>query len=680
MGSGLVNANRMVDIASGGAGFYVSPQDWIAGSYDGQNYPGFTNILKAGESSDNWLTVTNTSDNWLYLNAGDRWLQKTTDWRMDWTSSPVSDEAITLVEDDPGSTDYDINMPNYIWNITDQIPADTDVAVFRRYYSFDQFDPEQSYDWQQTNMWQPLIYDWTDLNGDGIAWHDDNGDGTVQPEEFETGELVRFDYSNNYGPATQVSVQQPLERMHDGIFIGLQHRGARADVPQTAMTLGLDFYQQQDFSWLDIDSTLAVAPHSDARIKASVHVPGDAPAGIYEGAVWLNDGVWNTTVPVTINVAGRGYNLTGGGNVGEGWYDNGQIYGLQSWSWRPESGDWRFYYADLGDNPAGLNRLNGTEYWMVQASWDNLPTDLNIHMFGPTADDFSGDEPDYYGPYTLEPIGGSNTGYAAAGAFRTQTSSGGSTEFVGAPYVPGLNFIAIDNVNYDGTASSEPFSLQAGVISVSQSPIEVTRSSANGQFSTNETIVSTMALDGLIVDGYGLSKPDVETGQTVNQDDPNDPSTSSYTKEIHLDHAGKLDVSIDGQDGTDLDLYLLYDANGDGQFDFGSEGIAASTTGTPDEAVSLTLPADGDYLVAVHGWSVPQGTTTFDLSVNAVQGDSFTISGVPSGAVQSGQRYTFTIDMDAAGYEPGTYSGLIAVGPPQGPAAILIPVTVNVTE
>lgn len=678
-GAGLVNGNRIVDIASGAAGFYVTPNAWVPGDYDGATWPGFTNILLPGESSETWLTVTNPTDNWLFLTAGDRWLQRqhTEEWTF--TSSNIADEAIELVEDNPSATGYDWNMPHYVWDVTSMIPAGTDLMVFRQNYTYDQYDPAGTYNWQQVNDWYVLIYDWKDNNGDGNVWEDHNGDGTIQPDEYDMGELVRREYSNSRGNTAYVYAQTPLERSHDGVYIGLFHNQARADVPTTTMTLGLDFYDNVDFPWVDIAGELAVPPGGEARIKARVHVPGDTPAGMYEGAIWFNDGGWNTTVPVVVNVAGRGYNMTAGGNAGDGWYDNGQVYGAQSWRWRAESGDWRFYYADLGANPAGLDRLNGTEYWMVSADWGDLPTDVNVHIFGPALDDFSADEPGYYGPYTLQPIGGSNNGYVGAGVFLTQTSSGSSTEFVGAPYIPGLNLIAIDNVNYAGSAPSEWINLRAGVLSVSHSPITVSRSSNNANYGLTQTIVSTMDLSGLVVDGFGLSKPTVYAGQTVLQDDPDDPATASYTKAITLDHAGFLSVAIDGQDGDDLDLYLLYDANGDGAFD-PTETIASSATAAPDEAVSITLPADGDYLIAVHGWSVPAGETTFDLAVNAVQGTSVQATGVPEGGILAGQRYSFRVEITAGGYEPGTYSGLITLGPPEGPAAVLIPVTFEVTE
>ena len=57
--------------------------------------------------------------------------------------------------------------------------------------------------------------------------------------------------------------------------------------------------------------------------------------------------------------------------------------------------------------------------------------------------------------------------------------------------------------------------------------------------------------------------------------------------------------------------------------------IAASTTGTSNEFVELVAPADGDYQVWVQGWSVA-GTPTVKLSIDAIQGNDLTVSGVPA--------------------------------------------------
>jgi len=695
-GTGSVNGNRAVDVASGLAGGYVTPSTWQGGDYHGNEWPGFTNIMHPGDTDSATFSVHNNSDQQLNYTIGDRWLQRMDAWQLDFTSAPIDEENLTYDPDDPSATVRDGTEPHYLWDVTDMIPEGTDVLVASIAYPYDQFDPELTYDDTQINDWRILVYDWTDLNGDGKLWNDLDNDGVVDEGEMERGEYNRFTYGYNDATTNQVTIQTPLVRKHDGIFLGLIHDKVRVDVPQTNIHIGMDFYQQQDMPWLSTYvNDLSVAPGDTNTFTANLAVPGDTPAGIYEGALVLNDGYWVSTVPVTINVAGT-VGLSAGENAGNGYYDNGRVYGAQSWGWRAESGDWRFYFADLSETPGGIGESShGMRYFMASASWEHMPSDVNIHIFGPTADCFSnavpcdggwypspqtGDgpiDPDYYGPYTLTELGGSEEGYIGGGVFLTTTSSGENHEFVAAPYVPGLNEIALDNVNFAGESQSEQITLDAGALAVSQAPIEVSRPSNNADYYVHENIESTMPLSGLVVDGFGMSAPDVKDGLPIEQDDPNDPSTADYRESFTVDHAGLLDVSIAGQEGTDIDLYMLYDFNGDGELTF-DEVFAASTSGTPNEGIRVLLPPDGLYGIAVHGWNVPTGSSTFQRTLNLVQGHDIQVSGVPSGPIEPRQHYGFNVNFSLAGAEPGTYTGLVTLGPPEGPAAVLIPVTFEV--
>jgi hypothetical protein len=237
----------------------------------------------------------------------------------------------------------------------------------------------------------------------------------------------------------------------------------------------------------------------------------------------------------------------------------------------------------------------------------------------------------------------------------------------------------LHNVYYASVEQAESFGMRAGALSVSVAPVEVSRPSSDPGFLLQEQVVSTMDLSGLVVKGYGLSQPDVKTGLPIQQDDPDDPFTSSYTEQFTVGDAGLVDIQATGQENDDIDLYLLYDFNGDGEFT-GDELIAASTTATADERIRITLPPAGEYLLLVHGWSIPTGESTFDLTINVVQGDDITTTGLPEGAVTAGFPQTFTIEFHPEGVAPGVYEGLIALGPPEGPAAILIPVTYEIRE
>ena len=60
----------------------------------------------------------------------------------------------------------------------------------------------------------------------------------------------------------------------------------------------------------------------------------------------------------------------------------------------------------------------------------------------------------------------------------------------------------------------------------------------------------------------------------------------------------------------DNDLYILRDVNGDGTFSFPAELVASSATGSGDEAVTMTLPDDGNYQAWVHGFGISSAEAT----------------------------------------------------------------------
>ena len=680
-GTGTVDANRWVDLASGTAGAYVTPSEWEVGSYEGVEAPGFTNIMYPGETDSAWFEVNNPSDQAISYQVSSRWLQKQSEWEESFTTSPVSEEALELA-DSPAATVYDWNAPHYLWNVSDLIPTDTDLVVFRHNFPWEQFDPAGTYDHTEVNDFYLLAYDWTDVNGDGNLWEDLDGNGTVNEGELDAGEYVRYDYSNQRANNGSLTIHHPNERSHDGFFIGLIHNQARADVPTTTLTLGMDFYQQVDWDWVQPYSRNINVPAGDSvRVRVDVALPGDVPLGIYEGALALNDGARDTTVPVTINVASRRATLTAGTGVAEEYYNNGRVYGSTDWRGGESSGDWRMFFADLPEDPAGMNRLpDGAQYLLADAEWDALPTDINLSILGPTLDDFSTDFPEFYGPYTLSVLAESFPGLLRDGTYLVTTSGGGASEVIAAPYVPGLNAIVVHNTNLSGTTDWESFNLRAGAVGVEVSPMTASRAANAGPVTITQTFASTLALDDVVVDGFGVSKPMVWVDEPILQDDPNDFSASSFTETFTVDHGGLIDLMLDGQDSDDLDMFLGYDFDGDGTVDPNSELVAQSTTSTGDERITVSLPPDGLYQVWVHGWAVPAGSSTFSLVANVVQGNSIQASNVPTGPISAGAKYTFDITLDPTGLEPGTYYGVVTLGPSDGPSAVLIDVVFEVRE
>lgn len=689
-GAGSVNAIRSVNLATGDGGTFVWPYEWRVGDYHGENWSGFANITHPGTTYEQWFQVSNPTDQTIHLTVNDHWVQKVGEWEEEWTSAPIDQEPITLVDGEPNETEIDWDTPHYLWDVSEHVPDDADMVVFRVNYDQAHFDPASSFQWEQTNAWYLLGYDWTDLNGDGNLWVDADGDGIVDYGEIDHGEYLRTEYANNRANNLTLTVQTPDERLHDGLFLGLQHSQARPDVPRTPMTIHMDFYKRVDMPWMTVDSfghalsqtseggQLSVPALSTGRIKVTVDVPGDAPVGLYEAGLTFSDGFRDTNVPVVINVASNRHNINAGAQDlnpydSAAYYNNNEVYGAQSWRWRPESGDWRFYFADLPPDPGLFESKmpDGSYYYLADVEWGQLPTDVDAHIFSPALDEFSEGEFPYFGPYTLVPSASSNLAYVGEGIYLPNTTSGANREIIAAPYAPGLNAVALHNTNYSGQAPAEEVSLNTGVLGVSESPI-VVNTQPGDSYSIEVSVMSSLDLSGLTVEGFGLSTPDVQTGVPILQDNPNDPTTASFSQTISLEHAGLLDIQTTGAEGDDIDLFLLYDFNGDGAFDFNTELISASTTPTAEESIRILLPLDGDYQLLVHGWAIPAGESAFDLLINAVQGNAIQTSNAPEGQISPNRLYTFNVDFDTTGLAPGSYTGVITLGPPEGPSAVQV--------
>ena len=127
----------------------------------------------------------------------------------------------------------------------------------------------------------------------------------------------------------------------------------------------------------------------------------------------------------------------------------------------------------------------------------------------------------------------------------------------------------------------------------------------------------TRTLDQLLA-----SEVTTSNGQVIHQDDANDPSTASYRRDFVASSATqRIDVTTHGDNGLDIDLYLLEDLNGDGVFTFPDELVAVSASPGPNEHVALSgLSLGGHYQILVHGWSVPAGTALFDTTTTIQTG------------------------------------------------------------
>jgi hypothetical protein len=620
------------------------------------------------------------------VTVSDRTLRKVDTESFDWSSQSVAKESVS-----------NFNAPDYLIDITSRIKAhpDADLVVIRANYPNSQFDGNGDY--RSDQAWRLLAYDWTDVNHDHKLWTDANGDGIVdhrdlntssnidgfndidfKHSEMEQGEYERFFYHRPGSNILEGFVRRPAERMADGIFIGFQHSAKnprdRQDVVQDP-----DRVLQERRLELGLD---------DAGVGQ--HVLGDGERA-RNGAVRSLRGSGRRIEGRGEHrrpghgerggdrAAGRGGNFTGTLTFGgpeaasaqsDQLYDNGSFFGANDWTWRDEAGDWRFFYYDVTKTPPA-----GTLF-LADTTWDDVfPTDLDTLVMGrsPNSYQLIGGSTPIYAPYALDTVGKSPKAYLGNGTWRFNTATGGAEDLVAAPAQEGLNAIVTHGVDFNGDKFDVPFKVTVGAAKVA--PTSVTQSTSSDTGSFDVTFSSSVDLAGLRAEAFGLSQP-TSTTETARQDDPNDPSTASVKRNFTIGHASQATFTTDLA-ANDLDLYVLYDANKDGQFT-ASEIVGSSTSSSGVESVRLVAPPDGNYQVWLHGFSVT-GTPSFHLASTIIQGNDLTVSGLPSGTLPAGTPVTIHVAFSKAMTPGQSYLGQLLLGPPTAPRALSVPITITRT-
>ncbi len=658
-GAGSVDASRSVGIAAGNGGVLIQPSSWSPGDYLGENYPSFANVVHPGESYGTLLRMENTGTESASVTASDAWYEN-----QGSTTFGVTLDAAKL-------DGYDFSRPDYLTDITDVIPDGTDLVVIRTTQDMEDFAPTGAFDTEGTthNVTRPLVYDWKDQDSSGTLWTDSDSNGFVNEGEIDEGEYMRFSYHNNFGNTHEVRVQTPKERMHDGVYLGLQ-LSRRADTePVSNTTVEISFWNRVDCDWLSTDFSLALDPGAATSRAVLLDVPADAPVGVYEAQVRIDDGTNVSVVPVTVNVAADTFDFEFGDVPEALWspMDNSMVFGGQDWSWRAESGDWRFFWTDASaedDLPPGAS-------WLVHTSWDDdgapdgMKTDLDTLLYGPEMDDFSSLMPETFGPYGLGLKGGSANTNIGDGIWTFQTNTDTTEEWVAGPLEAGLNQVMIHNTLYDGGQIGARFFGEAGVISVDPSRLDILSPKDSGTESVDFTTY-TLPLTGAAAEAYGLTRR-VEESDDISTDE-------SWWYETELTGAAYLDVQT-ACEGQDIDLYVYYDDGG------GDVLVGASESSSGEEHVHVTMPEDGTYWIEVYGYDV-SGTKPFDITISSPMGDDMQLSGIPAGGINAGDGFTLDVDWtkvrsSSLKDREGEFEGVVYLGPVEAPGAVEVPVTLR---
>lgn len=652
-GAGQANAARSADVAAGKRAV-LFPASWQVG----QEACGFPGIVEAGRRSTQTFVLTNPTANTVTVELSGETHTLT-------SSVPIHIRAANA-DESPGFTG-----PSYLVDILPFIPPDTDLLRARAVIPYDQFSladpagPQMTFD----NGFALAVYDWTDVNSNGLLWNDDLiPNGVVNEGELDEREINRFSYDAPAANCLEVSVADPLNRRHDGIWLGIQHYRRSDDIPGTDIRLTLDFYRRGRWPMLEVrPQRVTLGPRRRAVVRATFTSGPDTRPGIYSGAIRVAvDGARSQTVPVTACVTNpRSSRLPDaltvwGSDRMNSAYDNGAISGAFDWGWRAESGDWRGYFYTPYAAAPGSGRL------LANVNWQNYPTDVDVLLFGPNADDyFSRQRPDVFGPYGMAPAGGSFPTNLGGAIWPFQTATGGSSEWVSAPLGQGTHLALLHGALSAGAAPSEYLTVNIGPVVFD--PPELTVPAGVLSNSGVRITPSVYFRDGIEARAYGFSSPIVLEDQTITQNAYDSPASATWIRDVTLADAGLLEVSTSSSSPIDIDLYVLRDSNSDGVFDWQTEMVALSGDETPNEKVSIPMPAAGRYRIAVHGYRVRPSPSKFSIRIDAIQGGRIAAV-APAGRVRPGD----TVEVSVISNAPASGDAIVYIGPRGAPSALSV--------
>ncbi len=413
----------------------------------------FAGYLRAGSSSTATFTVSNPTASSLPLNITSTTFQQIKE---------VSFSNVSI----PGSSVF-INLTK----ATGPIPNSADMMIVNEVFPFSS--------WMNSNLTQYYANDITRLRLQVFNWNDQNHNGI--PDQNETA-LINTGYA--WGNGEQARVTSPTMKFsgtpllgvyqnpnYDSYWYGVTNQSA---LP-VHFTISVYYLKKVTWSWVSPSTgSLTLAPKSATTFGATLSVPPTANPGIYEGYITLKGGNGQetqipTTVTIPIDAAQKGVPYVFGGVSDSNGllYDNGATFGAVDFSWRYESGNWRYYKLNISDTTVNQGS--------VTLNWTYPQTSINLLVMDPQGRIIASSVPpglyktlgresffilpylipsasnDYLGAPTSNPLGW-------AGGFAPSQNSGNTSSALQFPVnETGLYTIVVHNTLFSGNTPSENF-------------------------------------------------------------------------------------------------------------------------------------------------------------------------------------------------------------------------------
>ena len=262
---------------------------------------------------------------------------------------------------------------------------------------------------------------------------------------------------------------------------------------------------------------------------------------------------------------------------------------------------------------------------IIDVDWvDNPFTDIDVLWMSQTPHGYFDEDTSAYGNSTFYIEERSINNHRGSGRHDWGTYTGESREVFAVPVSPGIHQMALHTAHHGVTTNDNPLNISVGYVAAEQSgfhKVVTDWSEANG---TEEIhVVSTVPIPLESIESFGWTQPLYFDNETAYQDSSGDKMTASWWHNFSVENATELSITMDAYEEADLDLYLFRDDDENGEFESGEE-LARSWSSTSAESIEIDSPEDGNYSVAVHGWSVSD-TVQFWIDVEIIAGTSLTV-------------------------------------------------------
>ena len=638
-GGGWFNASRAVATLDGQNGsWWASPAQWNSGTFQGQHRDANINLLKRGESQNVDINFTNSGQSEILLKYTPTKFAPLEHNVMVWESvGNGSEEGANNTWNGHQPSEPDLLIPLHLTNNSSiQLHENTTQLRARATIDYAAFDPYKERTTHERVFLQ--IYRWTDYDSDGIFHNDTDNDGMVDSGEWtEPSEMEEVTYWWSNGPQAEVRVGLPFEDARDGLMLGVwRHVDEFSDEDPVRIEIDWTTFGKVEDQWIDVQTESLILGGKNETISMNISVPESTNPGLYQHSLFIEtltkDSTGNFTIseynwslPIVTNVPWEGpFSLMPNeldGNVSnQTLYTESWISGATRWNWRAESGDWRFLTIDWP------SELDTGGMAILDVNWDDNPyTDIDVLWLSETQHGYHQESTDAYGDSTFYIESRSTNNHAGSGQHNWGTFTGTSQEVFAVPVNEGVHQMVLHTALHGVETNDNPLNISVGYVVSENSGLERTVTDwSEGSGNDSLYLLSTIPLPVDSVGAYGWNK-EINFDNETAFHDGSDKMDASWWYNFSVSDAEEISINMDAYGDSDLDLYLFRDSNDDGNFS-SNEEVARSWSSSSSESIVVVDPEEGNYSIAVLGWSVPGDSVQFWLKGEIIGGNQLRIS------------------------------------------------------